>query len=425
MTTSSSLDDTGAASSFDALWNTLLPVGRDPSTGGYHRLAYSDADLECRDWFTSAATDRGLDVETDRNGNLWAWWTKPSGTRTDRDALIVGSHLDSVHDGGAFDGPLGVVSALAAVDVLRARGRTPQRPVAVAAFADEEGARFGVACAGSRLLTGTLDADRARSLRDASGTTLAHAMTAAGYDPDRLGRDDERLARIGAMVELHIEQGRGLVDLDAPVGLASGIWPHGRHRFTYSGQANHAGTTPMTDRHDPVQAFAQTATAVDAIARSRQARATFGRVEVHPNSTNAVPSRVSAWLDARARDDATLTAVVDAARDAAAGHARDTGTTVDVTTESTSPVVSFDPRLRARLTDALGAATDGRTPVIATAAGHDAGILATAGVPTAMLFVRNPTGVSHAPAEHAARDDCLAGVAAFARAIEHLACAPG
>ena len=408
------------AGSFDALWNALLPIGRDPMTGGYHRLAWTDADMACRDWFTTAATERELDVETDRNGNLWAWWTT-STTVADAAALVVGSHLDSVRDGGAFDGPLGIVSAFAALDVLRAAGHMPRRPIAVAAFADEEGARFGIACAGSRLLTGTLDPDDARGLHDPSGATLARAMTAAGHDPGRLGRDDQRLARIGVAIELHIEQGRALDVVGAPIGLASGIWPHGRYRFTHTGEANHAGTTAMTDRRDPMQAFTRSAIAVDAAARARRARATFGRLDVHPDMTNAVPSRITAWLDARAPDDPTLTGLVDDARAAATRHAHDTGTTVEVTTESTSPAITFDPRLRAQVLAALEAPHRGAVPVIATAAGHDAGVLAAAGIPTAMVFVRNPTGVSHASAEHAERDDCLAGVRALARAIEHLA----
>ena len=146
-------------------------------------------------------------------------------------------------DGGAFDGPLGVVWALAAVDQLRQDGFAPARPIGVVNFADEEGARFGVACAGSRLITGALGADRARGLSDVDGVTMAEAMRRAGRDPGTLGRDDETLARIGAFVELHVEQGRGLVDLGQPVGVGSDIWPHGRWRVDVPGEANHAGTT--------------------------------------------------------------------------------------------------------------------------------------------------------------------------------------
>src|SRR5680860_454936 len=194
------------------MWRQLEPVGRDASTGGYHRFAWTRADAELREWFTGQALARGLDVVHDRGGNLWAWWGDP-----DRDGpgLVLGSHLDSVPDGGAFDGPLGVVSAFAALDALRDSGSAPPRPVGIACFSDEEGARFGIACAGSRLITGGLDPDRARGLRDADGVTMAEAMAAAGHDPAHLGPDDDTLRRVGTFVELHVEQGRALVDAGA------------------------------------------------------------------------------------------------------------------------------------------------------------------------------------------------------------------
>ena len=146
---------------FDALWPTILDVGRHTSTGGYRRYAWSDADLTLREWFSGCAATRGMDVEEDRNGNLWAWWMPPGVSGDPRGAFVTGSHLDSVPDGGAFDGPLGVVSAFAAVDIVRERGVVPTVPVAVVAFSDEEGARFGVACIGSQLSTGALSAEKA------------------------------------------------------------------------------------------------------------------------------------------------------------------------------------------------------------------------------------------------------------------------
>jgi N-carbamoyl-L-amino-acid hydrolase len=405
-------DQVDATASFAALWDALLPVGRDPRSGGYRRLAWTPADLACREWFADAAAARGMSVHGDRNGNLWAWWGQPA-----RDALVLGSHLDSVPDGGAYDGPLGVVSAFAALDIVRAPApaAVPPRPVAVVAFADEEGARFGVACAGSRLLTGALDPDLARAMTDADGVSLAEAMQTFGHDPAGLGRDDEALGRIGTFVELHVEQGRHLVDLDAAVGVASAIWPHGRFRFTFSGEANHAGTTRLDDRRDPMLTYAETVLAARKRARLADARVTFGRVEVEPNGTNAIPSTVRAWLDARAADDDALARLVDGIERAAAERARRDGTKLAMTTESVSPEVRFDTALSRRLVDAAAGAP-GEVPTLPTQAGHDAGVLA-AHVPAGMLFVRNPTGVSHSPAEHADLADCLAGVDALARVV--------
>jgi N-carbamoyl-L-amino-acid hydrolase len=405
--------------SFDALWSELAPIGRHAPTGGYRRYAFDPAELDCREWFVATAGARGLDVETDRNTNLWAWWVPP-GVDPSLPALVLGSHLDSVPDGGAYDGPLGVVSAFAALDAVRDAGVVPDRPVALVAFADEEGARFGIACAGSRLMAGALDPDKARGLLGRDGLTMAEAMTAQGFDPTTLGPDPERLSGIGEFVELHIEQGRHLIDAGAPVGVAESIWPHGRYRLTFRGVADHAGTTRMQDRHDPMVAYAHAALAADAAARATDSRATFGRIEVEPNATNAVPSTVRAWLDARAADQPTLEALVSRVADAAAAGAVASGTEVAVTPESTTPLLSFDVPLRDRLVEVVSR-QGSEVPVLPTAAGHDAGILATVGVRTAMLFVRNPTGISHSPEEFAEPADCHAGVEALAAVLADLA----
>ncbi len=384
----------------------IAEIGRDPRTGGYRRFAWSDADMALREWFAGEAAERGMELDEDGNGNQFAWWG------TGDDALLIGSHLDSVPDGGAYDGPLGVVSSFAAVDELRAQGHTPKRPIVVGNFADEEGARFGIACAGSQLVTGALSADKALSLKDRDGQTLAEVMTARGRDPRAVGRTD-LLDSIGTFVELHVEQGRSLIHSDAAVGVATAIWPHGRWRLDFCGEANHAGATLMEDRHDPMQAYAATVIAARRLATDAGARATFGRLEVEPGGTNAIPSRVRAWLDARAADEGQLDKLVDALMHQARSAADPDGTTVGLTTESVSPAVEFDVPLRDRLASLLDA------PVLPTGAGHDAGVLSPH-VPTAMLFVRNPTGVSHSPAEFAEDADCQAGVEALTTVVRAL-----
>lgn len=396
---------------FDTLWPTILEVGRDAGTGGYRRFAWTDADLTLREWFVDCADRRGMDVEVDRNGNLWAWWMPPGWSGDPRNAFVTGSHLDSVPDGGAFDGPLGVVSAFAAIDMLRERGVESTIPVAVVAFSDEEGARFGVACVGSQLSTGALSPDRARGLRDGDGITLAEALVRAGRNPDDLGEDPRLTDRVGVFVELHVEQGRALDLVDAPLAVASSIWPHGRWEFTFCGEANHAGSTRLADRRDPMLAFASSVHSARSAAAAHDAVATFGKVIVSPNGANAIPSEIRAWLDARAPDETTLTSLVDTISAEARRHADSDSVTLDVVAESITPIVEFPEGPRARLTKALGKLGD--IPVLPTAAGHDAGILS-ARVPTAMLFVRNPTGVSHSPAEHAEMADCNIGATALA-----------
>ncbi|OIJ87380.1 allantoate amidohydrolase [Streptomyces colonosanans] len=400
---------------FHSMWAELLPIGRSSASGGYRRFAWTGADVDCRAWFKEQAESRGLAYEVDRNGNQWAWLGDPAAG----DAVVTGSHLDSVPDGGAFDGPLGVVSSFAALDELRARGAVFDRPFAVVNFGDEEGARFGLACVGSRLTSGQLTLETAHRLTGADGVTLPQAMEAAGYDPDAIGADPERLGRIGAFVELHVEQGRAL-DLSAdPVGVASAIWPHGRWRFDFRGEANHAGTTRLVDRRDPMLSYAETVLAARREAERVGAVATFGKLAVEPNGVNAIPSLVRGWLDSRAADQERLDTVVGGIEKAARAYADTYGVELDVVRESFTPVVEFDHALRDELARILGKDTGLTVPVLGTGAGHDAGILS-ASIPTAMLFVRNPTGVSHSPAEQAAEDDCLAGVTALADVLEGL-----
>ncbi|MFI2634897.1 allantoate amidohydrolase [Streptomyces collinus] len=403
--------------SFHSMWAELLPVGRSSASGGYRRFAWTDADTDCRAWFEDQARARGLAHEVDRNGNQWAWLGDPA----EGDAVVTGSHLDSVPDGGAFDGPLGVVSAFAALDELRARDARLTRPLAIVNFGDEEGARFGLACVGSRLTAGQLTREQAHRLTDGDGVTLPRAMEAAGYDPDAVGPDPERLARIGAFVELHVEQGRALDLSGDPVGIASAIWPHGRWRFDFRGEANHAGTTRLADRRDPMLSYAETVLAARREAELAGAVATFGKIAVEPNGVNAIPSLVRGWLDSRAEDQTRLDTVVGGIEKAARSHADAHGIDLDVVRESFTPVVEFDHALRDELARILGTDTGLTVPVLGTGAGHDAGILS-GSIPTAMLFVRNPTGVSHSPAESASEDDCVAGVLALADVLEGLAC---
>ncbi|WP_432174255.1 allantoate amidohydrolase [Streptomyces sp. Tue6028] len=403
--------------SFRSMWAELLPVGRSSASGGYRRFAWTGADADCRAWFKDQAETRGLTYELDRNGNQWAWLGDPAG----QDAVVTGSHLDSVPDGGAFDGPLGVVSSFAALDELRARGVRFTKPVAIVNFGDEEGARFGLACVGSRLAAGQLTVEQAHRLTDADGVTLPQAMERAGYDPATIGPDPERLARIGAFVELHVEQGRALDLIGDRVGIASAIWPHGRWRFDFRGEANHAGTTRLVDRRDPMLSYAETVLAARREAELAGAVATFGKISVEPNGVNAIPSLVRGWLDSRAADQPTLDTVVTGVEKAAREYAEAHGIELDVVRESFTPVVEFEHALRDELARILGKEADLTVPVLGTGAGHDAGILSGT-VPTAMLFVRNPTGVSHSPAEHAAEDDCVAGVTALADVLEGLAC---
>ena len=380
-------------SAFASLWAEIAPIGR--TDNGYLRFALTEPERVLRDWFRNQADRRDMTVTEDGNGNLFAWRGEPW---TDG-VVLTGSHFDSVPHGGGYDGPLGIVSAFLAVDRLPAG-----RNVAVVAFCEEEGGRFGVPCLGSRLLTGAIDPAHAALLTDRDGCSFRDAL---GYEP----AGKRSLTAVKAVVELHIEQGRAL---DVPVGVAGAIWPHGRWRLDFRGDADHAGTTRMADRNDPMLTYAYTVLAANKEARLAGAHATIGRVAVEPNATNAIPSLVRGWLDARAADGSTLESLVEAIVKRATDRAGRDGTAVSVEPETVTAEVTFDTALASRMSELLGNA-----PILPTGAGHDAGVLS-AHVPTAMLFVRNPTGVSHSPAEHATDDDCEAGVEALATVLLEL-----
>ncbi|WNM23735.1 allantoate amidohydrolase [Demequina capsici] len=397
----------------------LAPIGRDEARGGWSRHLLDDADQKMREWFFQTAISLGLRFERDANANQWAVWAPPGASGK---AVGTGSHLDSVPGGGPLDGPLGVVSSLAAVSRLIAEGHRPAHPIRVANFAEEEGARFGVPCLGSQLLCGELAPERVRALTDATGTSCAHVLEAGGYEPSVIGADPSRLADLAMYVELHVEQGCQLAPLDAPVGLATGILAHGRWLLTITGRGDHAGATELESRHDPmlVAATAIQAARTHALLAdpATKGRATVGKLQVVPGGSNAIASEVRLWLDARAERDEDVRALVARIVAEMETSADSEGCEMALTEESFSTRVTFDAALTARIGAALRP-TLGDVPRIPTGAGHDAGILA-AYLPTAMLFVRNPDGVSHSPLEGATDDDIRAGVAALTDTLRAL-----
>lgn len=390
------------------LLTEIAGVGRCQESGGYRRFAWTRDDATLREWFRGHAQALGLSVTEDRAGNQWAWWGDPDASvAVGRPPVVTGSHLDSVPDGGNYDGPLGVASSFAAIAALKRQGFVRGRAVGVVNFTDEEGARFGVACCGSRVLTGALDRETALGLTDADGVTMAEALRCAGRDVAAFGADPEALRRVGTFVELHVEQGRYLADTAFPVAVGTSIWPHGRWRFDFEGEANHAGTTRLADRRDPMLKLATLIRRARERAAELDCVATVGKVRVRPNGVNAIPSSATGWLDARCADENVVRRLVPLLEGELG---------VNAVTESFTGATRFDPDLASQLSVMLGSA-----PMTGTGAGHDAGILASRGVRSAMLFVRNPTGVSHSPAEHAEPADCTAGVVALTTALRSLA----
>jgi N-carbamoyl-L-amino-acid hydrolase len=400
-----------AAADLSARLEGLIPIGRGPR--GTTRLAWTEEDAAAGEWFREQAAGVGLRVERDPAGNRWAmpdtpppWWA-------------VGSHLDSVREGGSYDGALGVAAGFEVAARLARRGghaaaadtgAAPAPPIAVISFADEEGARFNTPTFGSRALTGVLDPavlDRV----DRDGVRLADTMRAAGVDPDGIAAAPDWLPRLRGFVELHIDQTTELQRAGVPAGVVRGLASRMRLRADIEGRADHAGTTPPAERRDALGAAARLIVA--ALDRSGDGlMATASRIEVEPNALTTVPARASVWLDARSLDGGR----VDAWREEV--ESLDLGLPVVLSLESRSPGCEFDPGLRSRLA-ALSEELGARAPELHCFAGHDAGLIASR-LPVAMVLVRNETGVSHSPAENVELEDAAFGANLVLRLLEEL-----
>jgi hydantoinase/carbamoylase family amidase len=389
----------------------LARIGGGPD-GGVTRVAWSPELFQAYAWVGDRLRELGLAVEVDPAGNLLARWEAGSGS-----PVLVGSHLDTVPSGGRFDGVLGVVSALHAVRLLKAEGFEPERPLWIAAFMDEEGTRFNTALFGSRAFSGE-DVSGLGDRADAGGVTLREAMATAGYDLARAG-DAERVAELGAYLELHIEQGPVLEAEGLEVGVVTSIVGLRGYRVRLTGQANHAGTTPMTLRRDALAGAARIALELREAARSREAvTANVGKLAVAPGGANVVPGLADFTIDVRATTTAGLTELEAVVEETVARIAAEEGLEVELEQTFALEPLELDPALVdvvARAAEAEGASSR-RMP---SGAGHDA-MLVGRRVPAAMIFVPSRAGISHSPDEFTSPDDVELGVRVLARALREL-----
>ncbi|MBS1678898.1 MAG: Zn-dependent hydrolase [Actinobacteria bacterium] len=391
------------AADLERMLAEVEPIGLDPS-GATTREAWTEEDRATREWFMDTASRIGLEPRRDPAGNLWAtprepgpWWA-------------CGSHLDSVRRGGRFDGALGVVAAFAAAE-------RAEFPLAVVSFADEEGARFNTPTFGSRALVGALDLEDVPARVDDGGVTLAAALAEAGIDPAGLGSAPAWLEKLRGFVELHIDQTRTLAEAGFAAATVDGLAARMRLQATVRGQADHAGTTRASERHDALAAAARVIVAAEEEAgRYEEMVFTPARIEVQPNAATTVPARADLWLDARAIDPATVEAWRAAVLDRAREIARAAAVEFEARTASWSPGSEFDPAIRAALADALPPGS----PSVTCFAGHDAGVVGTR-LPTGMVFVRNEGGISHAPQESVTLADAAVAANGMLTALTALA----
>ena len=368
------------------------------SPDGWTRAPWTPELRAAEQLVIDAAVAGGMVHEHDPAGNLWI--TDPNAPA---DGLIaVGSHLDTVPKGGAFDGLLGVVGGLVAVLALRAAGVPNQERLAVISFADEEGSRFNTPCFGSRTMVGTFG-DEVADAKDKDGISIRDVGPKRPADAAGLQR------RIAAYFEIHVEQGLALDPAGISLGIATSLSARGRWEWQVVGEANHAGTTPMAGRRDALVRAAEFVLAVQRTAVAHEGSvATVGRITPWPGGTNVIPGRCSGTLDVRALDNVTRDAVVQSLVEEFPD--------IVIEHKSTDDAAIFDPSLIAGLHAAaneLGVSSMD----LPSYAGHDAGTLALAGVPSVMIFTRSPNGISHNPAEHSDESVCLDAVAVLAAAL--------
>jgi allantoate deiminase len=404
MTAVEELTEAAVASRVRARLEELAQVGADPA-GGVTRLAYSRQEREAHEVFARWAVEDGCEIEVDGAGNTIAVHTAGA------PYFLVGSHLDSVVQGGLYDGAAGVVGALEAARLV---GDGLARGLRVVAFAGEEGARFGRPTLGSAAGAGQLSVDDAAALHDASGTTLAAAAAEVGLDPAGTRRwiGEE----IACFFEIHIEQGRELERGAARIGLVDAIAGSVRLAFDVCGRADHSGATPMRGRVDALTAASELVLAVEAAARAyRSTVATVGRLEVAPNSVTTVPGQVRLWVDVRDVDADVQRSTGNAILVRAAEIAEARGVTVAgrVISDQRPVVLEAWPRALAH-EECERSGLSYR--VLPSGAGHDAAVVARHASAT-MVFIPCAEGISHSPRESASPNDIAAAAALVAAVI--------
>ncbi|HWE32558.1 MAG TPA: Zn-dependent hydrolase [Solirubrobacteraceae bacterium] len=381
---------------------------------GAKRLAWSPQWMAARAWLSSKLADFGLDSERDEAGSLWA---RIDGER--EEFMIVGSHIDAVPDGGWLDGALGLMTALETVRQLSRLGAKPPIGVRFVDWADEEGARFGRSLIGSSACAGTLVPDDVRGLTDPEGVTLGDALAACGVDLDRAGAASERLDGAVAYLELHIEQGPVLLDGELLACAVSGTVGVERHLITFTGQAAHAGSTPMRLRQDSLAAAAQAALLVRDSAIAHNGVGTVGRMQSTPGVITAVAGTTEMQLDQRHLDPHELAAMYAEALGACRSAAEQFNCTVEVRDVFKATPTPFDARLVKLVRASVEQAGGGANDPIPSGPLHDATEIGRV-VPTAMIFAQSDPPISHAAIENSSERALEVAIDAYGRTVEQV-----
>jgi len=385
---------------------------------GFSRLVFGEAEWGAVEYVTGLMRQAGLAVRTDAFGNVIG---RLEGREPGAPVVATGSHVDTVPEGGNFDGVVGVIAGLGALMRLKARGLL-RRPVEVMVFRGEESARFSIHTMGSKVMAGIASLEAWRKLQDHGGATLAQALATRGLDLERIPEAVRRPEEFKAFVEMHIEQGPVLEEAGIPIGVVEAIAGPVRLKISVEGTASHSGTTPMGKRRDALVSAAQVVLAVQDEAAKRAERrivGTVGVMKVHPGAMNVVPGRVEMWVDIRGIDSEDIAATARAVREAAARIAAREGTRIQLETLSTDTPVPMDSDV-IRTIEAACRLTGVVYRRMPSGAGHDAMNMAKL-APAGMIFIPCRRGVSHNPDEYAAPEDILTGIDVLTETLAALA----
>ena len=384
--------------------------------GGVTRLSFSKEERQVKDLVMTFMQEAQLAIREDEAGNLIG---RREGQRPDAPVIMIGSHLDSVPNGGNFDGPLGVLAGIEVLQAMNEQGIETENPLEVIAFTDEEGTRFGFGMIGSRALAGTLTQNHLTA-KDKNGVSISQAMQEAGLNPSKITSAARAKDSIKAYLELHIEQGKVLENQNLAVGVVTGIAGPLWTSWTLRGEAAHAGATPMTMRKDPLVAAANIFEVIEEeVKKYDQAVGTVGKISVKPGGVNVIPGEAEFTLDLRDIDEAIRDQIESNIHTRATHICQDRG--IELTIEDLQRVTPApcSPEIQAIIKESCGK-LGLETISLPSGAGHD-GMQLVNTCPIGMIFVRSKNGVSHNPAEWSSPEDCFKGTQVLYHSVLELA----
>lgn len=385
---------------------------------GITRLALSEEELRAREYVTGLMQELGMKIRVDGIGNIIG---RLGGTDIDAAPVIVGSHLDSVPEGGRYDGVLGVVGGLAAIRRVKAEGNT-RHPLELIIFTAEESSRFGFGTMGSKAMAGVADIKAWTKAKDPQGVSFTEALVAAGFPSDAIESASRFGEPIHAFVELHIEQGPILEDERLAIGVVEAIAAPTRLKIKVEGTPGHSGATPMDRREDALVSAAQIVLAVREVALSRYGEGTVGTVgnlKVHPGVMNVIPGTTEMWVDIRGVNHESIVETLQELKDEISIIAESEGTTVSIEVLTSDKPVSLNPEV---INTIESACKDLKVSYkrMNSGAGHDAMNMASIG-PAGMVFIPCAKGISHNPEESASPADIMTGIDVLTRTLRTLA----